>query len=571
MEFADIEGRSYSPPPEGDAEEEALDESEGLPTAKRSRLNSDDASQEVLNGLLEWEQTFFERISAAYPGSASTFAASARRPMVLTESYAGVQTGSYAFKRQYTHLQKVHNAHESDVVLYSTWEIDKNARTTQNSFPVGHRPIHSFGDIMGMLSVADQEEINKLWRHASRAFAELGQSASSEASQLQAQEIALNFQNEMHMFFENVQYNEFAYCRYHDRYCAISPRHPDPSVGWLGIPESGLWLELAGNTCCPWSGMNQVHSGGTAYLDYSSVIMYTWLYGVRFFQPDAVLQENVTRFDNTILRVVLCNPEDEAVHAKDSCVPMPMSVREIQPTYSMVSVPVCPTVLRIPSRRPRGYNLLLLVGPHRWLLAAEGEDRIVLPGKLFPEDLSCTCDVYLRASPEMIDAAFVELLEKTGVDASAPGGHDTTWEDVLQPGFRSRLIAWRRWARNSGIVTDDLPCALVSLQWNAEWSKQIDSTTMPTFLKESHLWDLKRGRLLTLEECWVSMGWPLRGFSSNKELVDAMPLPIETMTSAMARPLVGNSMHVAAVGFVSALFLGLAETFVDGSANAAES
>ena len=159
MEFADIEGRSYSPPPESDAEEEALDESEGLPTAKRSRLNSD-ASQEVLNGLLEWEQTFFERISAAYPGSASTFAASARRPLVLTESYAGVQTGSYAFKRHYAHLQKVHNAHESDVVLYSTWEINKNARATQNSFPDGHRPIHSFGDIMGMLSVADQEEIN---------------------------------------------------------------------------------------------------------------------------------------------------------------------------------------------------------------------------------------------------------------------------------------------------------------------------------------------------------------------------------------------------------------------------
>ena len=317
--------------------------------------------------------------------------------------------------------------------------------------------------------------------------------------------------------------------------------------------------------------MNQVHSGGTAILDYSSVIMYTWLYGVRFFQPDAILQENVTRFDDTILRVVLCDAADEAVHAKDSCVPMPMSADEIQPTYSMVSVPVCPTDLLIPSRRPRRYNLLLLVGPHRWLLPAEGGDRIVLPGRLFPEDLSCTCNVYLRASPEMIDAAFVELLEKTGVDPSAPGGHDTTWEDVLQPGFRSRLIGWRRWARNGGIVTDDLPCALVSLQWNATWSKQIDSTTTPTFLKETQLWDLKRGRLLTLEESWVCMGWPLRGFSSNKELVDAMPLPTETMTSARARPLIGNSMHVAAVGFVSALFLGLAQAFVDDNADAAES
>lgn len=201
MEFADIEGRSCSRPPEGNSEEEALDESQGLPTAKRLRSNSDGASLEVLNGLLEWEQTFFERISAAFPGSASTFAASAGRPVVLTESYAGVQTGSYAFKRQYAHLQKVYNAHESDVVLYSTWEINEKARTTANYFPVGHRPIHSFGDIMGMLSSSDQEEINKLWKHASGAFAELSQCASSEASQLQAQELARDFQNEMHMFF----------------------------------------------------------------------------------------------------------------------------------------------------------------------------------------------------------------------------------------------------------------------------------------------------------------------------------------------------------------------------------
>ena len=74
--------------------------------------------------------------------------------------------------------------------------------------------------------------------------------------------------------FADIEFHDELHCYIHRKRCPVSPRQ-------AGFVDQ-VWSEGAGNTCCPWSRM----PGSSKWLDESTLVCLTWIFSLRFYQPD---------------------------------------------------------------------------------------------------------------------------------------------------------------------------------------------------------------------------------------------------------------------------------------------
>ena len=119
----------------------------------------------------------------------------------------------------------------------------------------------------------------------------------------------------------------------------------------------------------------------------------------------------------------------------------------------------------------------------------------------------------------------------------------------------------RRLARVSdeGSCTWDCKVAVCNVTQNADFQNQIDVSALPTIMKRSKLFDLVSGRLLSKEELFLAHGHPhpaLTDLHGDRFAWDVAF--VDSLTYGQTSSLIGNSMHLCAVGAVVSYVLGFA-------------
>ena len=208
----------------------------------------------------------------------------------------------------------------------------------------------------------------------------------------------------MHSVLQRAQFKEKAPCLFCKQDCYVSPRS-DPKYA------NSRWTEVAGNTCRPWSKMG----GQNGMLDPATLVMLVWIYSMRYYEPDDIVDECVVGFDPSILQDVLNDddPEIPKHHAS-----RPTSRCETgHRNYDMFTIKFRPPDVGIPSNGLRMFA---------WLRLAVIIKSCVPPGlqrQVFESLFFCKCS--LDASVYMVDCAL--LRDKFRFEWAGRRPEDSWW------------------------------------------------------------------------------------------------------------------------------------------------
>jgi hypothetical protein len=144
-------------------------------------------------------------------------------------------------------------------VHYAATEIMVAARSVLTRHVAKFR--HLFGDVLERVPEAQRKVLIATSREYLQqnkvATAELkGGSMSQESYARLRQDLGSQLLAELSSQLQQIEFEESAWCYVHEKKCFVSPRF-DPDF------KNFLWLEAAGNTCCPWSAMSTGQGGLT--------------------------------------------------------------------------------------------------------------------------------------------------------------------------------------------------------------------------------------------------------------------------------------------------------------------
>ena len=132
--------------------------------------------------------------------------------------------------------------------------------------------------------------------------------------------------------------------------------------------------------------------------------------------------------------------------------------------------------------------------------------------------------------------------------------------DDIAGGDYGRLDGWLDFAKKQGLLNGiswTVDAAIADISQNSEWRRAIHSKATPCLLTKTKLFDMVRMRLLTTDELWLVQGFPRPGMPGvPPEAARDFPCPDilphgdtpGKITRADEAAMLGNSMHVAAVG-----------------------
>jgi hypothetical protein len=136
-------------------------------------------------------------------------------------------------------------------VHWSAWDIKRASQTVLLQHPARFR--HVFVNILDRLFEGDRIRLEAIHDRHLREFKDLqeqfakGQISESELREQKAL-LGERMVSQMSSILEQIEFAQEAYCVRCDAQCPISPRD-DPTL------SDYIWIEAAGNTCCPWSSM----------------------------------------------------------------------------------------------------------------------------------------------------------------------------------------------------------------------------------------------------------------------------------------------------------------------------
>ena len=270
-----------------------------MPPKKTRAHHNHDAPRESptdLTGVLELPKTFLREALQRGSASCDTIGELCNHGLVVTSSYSG--TGTYeAVVHSIMALAALSLGFESPVVFYAASDISPVARSAIAAHPETSRPIHIFGDILDRIPsgvLVDLREIEArylaMWADTK---AELGSgSISAKTAAAWRDKHGVEFLQELIPIFNTIEFRSQVHCYAHDRDCPVSPRVPRDEGG-RGY-DGHMWTEGAGSTCCPWSTMPR--GVANAWLDEATLPCLTWIFGLRYYQPDMFQHECVDMF-----------------------------------------------------------------------------------------------------------------------------------------------------------------------------------------------------------------------------------------------------------------------------------
>ena len=194
----------------------------------------------------------------------------------LTTAYSGVGFGEAAAAMVADAFNKL-SLFKVEVVLHSQTEIDAACQEVLSA-------PHVFVDLCHRVDTHVLTTLKKMQEQKRKRLQE-DPSLSKEA-------LGREFLKEAVAYLNSLGPGVFctsAWCCKCNAYCEWAPR--------VGTSEAGLielWLELAGNTCTPWSARGK----GFGYLDEASIPSFIWAFSLKKTRrpPDALVNECTPRW-----------------------------------------------------------------------------------------------------------------------------------------------------------------------------------------------------------------------------------------------------------------------------------
>jgi len=302
-----------------------------------------------------------------------------------------------------------------------------------------------------------------------------------------------------------------SWCYRCEKQCSVFPE--------LQTGEQGdIWLEIAGNTCTPWSRAGSE----LGWLDRASLPALAWGYWLRRGHPHFIVNE--------------CTP---AWPAKD------FFARIMPQQYRLGSISVSPEDLGIPSRRPRLYTTCAsttttsLIAMHDKLFMSVLRRRVVLDA-----------DAFFCAPVEVQQRCLEDLLRVRGHGPPPQGATGVQWTVAFTFSERQRLSGYRKMFKERTATG-----FLCNISQNSSFVARLHNL-MPCLLKNSMLYNLQTKRLLCSPELFCVNGVPLFADIDDKdELMVVPPEVFCRMKYRAAQQLAGNMMNIPVVGSVVGMLL----------------
>ena len=293
-----------------------------------------------------------------------------------------------------------------------------------------------------------------------------------------------------------------------NRMCRWSP--PPPKKG-------EIWVEVAGNTCTPWS----VRGKSWGWLDVQSLPALVWAFSLKFApaMPDIIINECVPSF------------------------PAEAFFSQVFPGSVVRSTTFSPVDLGLPVNRLRRYSLIFpkqsspVYGMVPW-------DTQVLSDFAFRK-LHLRGSVFFQASPELVKE-FMDELAAAKQMPPRHGGKTYACEAVMQSGDKIRMNQYKQKAMEGGYHNMDLN---IDVAQTVNYGGMLE--VLPTFVRNSSIYNFHHKRLMMPLEQLSALGLPFF-LADDHPLREAVPLStLEDIYACEKKPLksmIGNAMHLAQVG-----------------------
>ena len=442
-----------------------------------------------------------------------------RNGLLTSSNYSGCGTMEVAAVMLYDFLMEALRMARSEcrgVVCWSACDTDADSQLVLDSHPRASRALHQFDNVLDRLFPQDLEVCTKILNGKLQWYAvfqglEADGLMTSTALTARKHRLGAELLAELSSVLSKCEFKTRCWCRSHLAECPVSPRS-DPNVADM------FWVEGAGTTCTPWSGMNKE---SPKWLDACTLPLLCWAFSTRYYEPDAVLQECTPRFPEQDLDDIFSCDEELL-----KCVcsrPHTSSHTSLGATYTMnvaVNSPVC---FGVPSKRVRQYLEFLLTSSARQLPEVPWE-------QICYRNLAVSARAYIVGpadnNDEVVSAACLARWEDYACSrqCKALRGRDET--------------DWR------------VEVALANVSQHSDFGG-ISTAGAPALLRNSILVDLVQGRVLRPEsEHWLIQGFPHHACAQ-------LPAPLakywpprttKALSKRVCRRLTGNSMHIVQIG-----------------------
>ena len=504
----------------------------------RSRGNRPDGPT-TLEGVLDFPRRFLADL--ARHDLVDNASMTLQRGVVITTSYSGMGGAETAAAMLANGLGEACGITPC-LHFYSAVDNARRAQIALLGHNVGSRPNHVFVDVLDRLPASVRSTCVAIQDAKLRQFDERTKNKlSSEGKQRLKQELGFQLFNELCDVLDEVEFMQEAYCKTHEMMCCTNLRL-DPAF------QDMFHIEVAGTTCTAWSSMG-LHGG---LLDKSTLPCLVWLYSTRFMEPDAIVHENSPNFKHEHLAAVLCGARRRLDRhgAGPRCA---FSRGNRAGTYQLMTEVFSPCMLGVPSRRQRRYTML--VNSNYGGFRGDGEFS-----KVFFRNLVADASLYMVADYEAVQRKTEDLLKRQRICVESIA--DVAPAVALQPGAWARLQGYMKLADEKGMsengqVQERMPIMLCNLAQNPGYWNQLDTKMAPALLRNSVLFDIKRGRLVEVyPEHFLVMGYPTPCSETQvpDRLAQLFPFtglvsaPMHLLTERDLQVLTGNGMHLSAVG-----------------------
>ena len=381
-----------------------------------------------------------------------------------------------------------HNVHV-DVVRYSQTEISQACRECLTGQ-------HKFGDLLERLDPSVTQKLERAQdKFASKVAAHPQKLEAMEAKFLEAAAAILDDAILLGKFRQE------AFCFRCNRDCPWFPQ----------VAGEELWVEIAGNTCTPWS-----HRGARkGFLDAAAIPALVWLWSLKYAGgPHIIVNENVAGF------------------------PAEQFFKLAFGDSSVKSVLYSPADLGIPTHRQRKYSVVV---PDKAKSSFErlnfGYDAL---RKFAFRSLQLRGSVYLQA-PKSDVKQFIDDLAASRMLPRRPEGHTYDCMTVMSSGARVRANQFLSQLHDAG-----------DADWNVDLAQTRSFTksmlVVPTLVRNSVIFNLEMKRLFLTGELMAAQGLPMYLDRPMMAIRSALWEKLLDQPDSEMRKMLGNSMHMAQIG-----------------------
>ncbi|CAL1151620.1 unnamed protein product [Cladocopium goreaui] len=368
----------------------------------------------------------------------------------LTTAYSGVGFGEAAAAMVADAFNRL-SLFKVEVVLHSQTEIDSACQEVLSAPHVFVDLCHRVDThVVATLKKMQEQKRKRLQQDPNLSKGTLGREFLKEAAAY------LNG-------LDSSVFCTFAWCCKCNAFCEWAPQ--------VGPSQDGLielWLELAGNTCTPWSARGK----GLGYLDEASIPSFIWAFSLKKTSrsPDAVVNECTPRWPATEF---FSEVFDDAV---------------------VETANFSPTDMGIPVNRPRAYSIVTLneltqKKPYRFgveLLQKVAFCNLILKGSVF-----------LTASEEEVGEYMNGLAERRSLPERVDG-RPYRCLAVMDFGDRQRLQQYVEMLQSKHPISFDWDINVDLAQAPPFGSAH---TVLPTIIRNSKLYNMKEKRFFCQENC----------------------------------------------------------------------